>query len=352
MTVLLFAFHGATFLTLRTSGELCERAAAPARRSAVPVAMAASPSSPGRSRSRVDNNEGVFPPGRASGPRGRRAGAGRSCSSTAAAAAGRSSMTGARDDRAGRDDLHRPVPARDGLVARLRAQPDGLQRVVVALRAEVMTIVAVIFVPIVLLYQSWTYHVFRRASAASSPRSSAARRFRPGETNRPPAEAAMRALDPRLLRRAGAARLLLGARRRDRTRHRARVLLQAALLARIVARAFAGAALGGRDRRDSRSLAHRVRARGALAWGIEVAGRRGACSVLSELRLALVEHRLRAQPAALDGVEGGEIAAVAVAGRRGARGATSRRYLPQVVLAWLVPFAVLAWVAPIDSSRR
>src|SRR5213592_3664976 len=30
--VILFAFHGATYLTLRTSGELCERAAATARR--------------------------------------------------------------------------------------------------------------------------------------------------------------------------------------------------------------------------------------------------------------------------------------------------------------------------------
>ena len=39
--VLLFAFHGATFLTLRTSGELCERAAAAARRLALPVAVVA-----------------------------------------------------------------------------------------------------------------------------------------------------------------------------------------------------------------------------------------------------------------------------------------------------------------------
>ena len=45
--VLLFAFHGATFLTLRTTGDLCERAARAARR----LSSAAS-HSPGRSRSR------------------------------------------------------------------------------------------------------------------------------------------------------------------------------------------------------------------------------------------------------------------------------------------------------------
>ena len=72
--------------------------------------------------------------------------------------------------------------------------------------------------------------------------------------------------------------------------------------------------------------------RGAFAWGFEVAGRRAASSVLSELRLALVERRLRSQPAALDGVEGGEVAAAAVQGIDGLE-AYFARYLPQLVLA-------------------
>jgi thiol reductant ABC exporter CydD subunit len=88
-------------------------------------------------------------------------------------------------------------------------------------------------------------------------------------------------------------------------------------------------------------------ARGVLAWGFEVAGRRAASSVLSELRLALVERRLRAQPAALDGAEGGEIAAAAVQGVAGLE-AYFARYLPQVVLAAIVPVVVLGWVAAID----
>ena len=52
--------------------------------------------------------------------------------------------------------------------------------------------------------------------------------------------------------------------------------------------------------------------RGALAWGFEVAGRRAAATVLSELRLALVARRLSAQPAALDGTEGAEVAVLGV----------------------------------------
>ena len=53
---------------------------------------------------------------------------------------------------------------------------------------------------------------------------------------------------------------------------------------------------------------------------MEVAGRRAAWSVLSELRLALVERRLRAQPMAVDGVAAGEIAAARRGRRRGPGG--------------------------------
>jgi thiol reductant ABC exporter CydD subunit len=87
--------------------------------------------------------------------------------------------------------------------------------------------------------------------------------------------------------------------------------------------------------------------RGACAWGMEVAGRRAAWSVLSELRLALAEKRLRSQPIAADGATGAEIAAVAVQGVEGLEGYFAR-YLPQVVLASVVPFVVIAWVAVVD----
>ncbi len=87
--------------------------------------------------------------------------------------------------------------------------------------------------------------------------------------------------------------------------------------------------------------------RGALMWGMEIAGRRAAWSVLSELRLALVETRLRAQPTAADGVEGAEIAAVAVQGIEGLESYFAR-YLPQAILASVVPLLVIGWVAFVD----
>src|SRR5206468_108800 len=87
--------------------------------------------------------------------------------------------------------------------------------------------------------------------------------------------------------------------------------------------------------------------RAALAWGFEVAGRRAASTVLSELRFDLVRQRLRKQPVASDGAASAEIAAAAVQGVDSLE-AYFARYLPQVVLASVVPFAVLGWVASVD----
>ena len=156
----------------------------------------------------------------------------------------------------------------------------------------------------------------------------------------------MRVLDPRLLRRARAARLLLATDTAIGLATALLVLLQATLLATIVARAFRGASLDDVSG-ELILLVLAFAGRGLLAWGFEVAGRRAAWTVLSELRLALVERRLRAQPAALDSAESAEIAAAAVQGVDGLE-AYFGRYLPQVVLACLVPVAVLGWAAWID----
>jgi ATP-binding cassette, subfamily C, bacterial CydD len=158
----------------------------------------------------------------------------------------------------------------------------------------------------------------------------------------------VRALDRRLLRRARPVRRLLTLDVGLGLAAAILVLVQATLLARVVAQAFTGASL--RDvSRDLVLLALAFAGRGLLAWGFELAGRRAASSVLSELRLALVERRLRHQPLALDGVEAGEVATSAVQGADGLE-AYFARYLPQVVLASVVPLAVLAWVATIDLT--
>jgi ATP-binding cassette, subfamily C, bacterial CydD len=156
----------------------------------------------------------------------------------------------------------------------------------------------------------------------------------------------MRALDPRLLRRTRAVRPLLLANTALGVATVGAVLAQATLLARIVTRAFDGApvnALWG----ALALLALAFAARGGLAWAMEVAGRRAAWDVLSELRLALVERRLATQPVAVDGAHAGDVAATAVQGIDSLEGYFAR-YLPQVVLASLAPPLVLAWVATVD----
>jgi ATP-binding cassette subfamily C protein CydD len=156
----------------------------------------------------------------------------------------------------------------------------------------------------------------------------------------------VRILDKRLVRRARPVRRLLVLDAAVGIASAALVLLQAILIARIVAHAFAGASLAEVSS-DLAVLALTFCARSLTAWVFEVAGRRAASTVLSELRIALVERRLRDEPLALDRAGAGEIAATAVQGADGLE-AYFARYLPQVVLALIVPLAVLALAAAID----
>ena len=120
--VLLFAFHGATYLTLRTTGELCRRAArgGPAALDRRRRRRRRLPDLDGRRRGRPER-QGRLPA----------AAAGR-CSAIAALVArgrlrtGRPQRLGVRADRRRRvprrgDDLHEPLPARDGVEHELLA---------------------------------------------------------------------------------------------------------------------------------------------------------------------------------------------------------------------------------------
>jgi ABC-type transport system involved in cytochrome bd biosynthesis fused ATPase/permease subunit len=156
----------------------------------------------------------------------------------------------------------------------------------------------------------------------------------------------VRALDPRLLRRARSVRRLLALDVGLGLVVCAAVLAEASLLAWVIARVFAGAAPRASVGAIV-ALALIWALRGALGWGAEVAGRRAASTVLSELRLALVARRLNTQPEAVDGTEAAEVVTAAVQGVD-ALGAYFARYLPQLVLACLVPVAVVGWVATID----
>jgi thiol reductant ABC exporter CydD subunit len=156
----------------------------------------------------------------------------------------------------------------------------------------------------------------------------------------------MPALDRRLVRRTRSVRPLLVLDAALGVAMVVPVIATAVLLGRIVAGAADGAALTAL-RADLVLLALAFAVRGALGWGMEVAGRRAAADVLSELRLELVERRLDAHPIAVDGTEAGEVAAAAVNGVDALDGYFAR-YLPQLVLAAIVPLAVVAWVATID----
>ncbi len=158
----------------------------------------------------------------------------------------------------------------------------------------------------------------------------------------------VRPVDPRLLRRARAVRVLLGVDVSIGLMAAILVLFQASLLARVVAHSFEGASL--RDvSRDLVLLVSVFACRGALAWAFELAGRVGATGVLSQLRIDLVERRLRDDPRALDGEESAVLATAAVDGIAPLE-AYFGRFLPQVVLAMLVPLAVLVLVASIDVT--
>ena len=124
------------------------------------------------------------------------------------------------------------------------------------------------------------------------------------------------------------------------------MLAQAVLLARVAARSFDGASLA-----DVATplvlLAVVVAARAAATWGFEAVGARAATGVLSQLRLDLVSARLKGNPTALDGAESAEVATAAVSGVDALEGLFAR-YLPQLVLAAVVPVAVLVLVASLD----
>jgi ATP-binding cassette subfamily C protein CydD len=156
----------------------------------------------------------------------------------------------------------------------------------------------------------------------------------------------MRAVDPRLLRYARAAKrylvvtVLLG------LAVTGLILAQAALLAHALATAARGT--------GATALAVTlvlllgvVMARGAAAYGGEAAALRAAAAVKSQLRRTLTGHCLRLGPAWLGGQQPGRIAALATRGLDGLDPYFAR-YLPQLVLSVLVPVAVLATVTAVD----
>ncbi|OZM75961.1 thiol reductant ABC exporter subunit CydD [Pseudonocardia sp. MH-G8] len=152
----------------------------------------------------------------------------------------------------------------------------------------------------------------------------------------------MRPLDPRLVRSTAAVRVHLAVTVACGFAATALILLQAWLVAHAVAGATAGgaAALGT----TVAAVGAVALARAALAYGAETTALRSAARVKSDLRRRLVRHVAAGDPATTDA---GELTTLATRGLDALDDYVAR-YLPQLVLAALVPVAVLVVVFRAD----
>ena len=159
---LVFAFHGAIYLTLRTTGDLCERARRAARMLAIPAVVVAAGYLVWTVAVAVDHNDkDVFPPVLP---------AAIAIAAFAAAAVlvyvGRS---GIAFTLSAIGTLSLVATLFTSLYPRVMvSDPDFANSLTVPGAASahytlaVMSVVALICVPLVLLYQGWTYYVFRQ----------------------------------------------------------------------------------------------------------------------------------------------------------------------------------------------
>jgi len=153
-------------------------------------------------------------------------------------------------------------------------------------------------------------------------------------------------VDPRLLRYARAARgyfvwaVVLG------LATTALILLQAGLLAHLLAGAIRGTGISAAAG-SLAALAVVLGLRAAASYGGEVTALRAAAKIKSQLRRQLIAHTLRLGPTWLAAEQPGEIATLATKGLD-ALDPYFARYLPQLVLACLVPVAVLIRVTVAD----
>jgi thiol reductant ABC exporter CydD subunit len=158
----------------------------------------------------------------------------------------------------------------------------------------------------------------------------------------------LRPFDRRLLARTAAARWTLLGTVAAGLAGALLLLAQLSLLAAVIADAAEGR-LRQVPATLLAALVAIVAARAGLVQLVELSGRRTATRVMSALRAELVELRLRSGPGAPGSSGSAELAAGAVQGVDGLE-TYFARYLPQVVLAVVVPAAVLCWSAAVDLT--
>ena len=167
--VLLFAFHGAIYLALRTTGELCQRAAVAASRLSIATAVVGAGFLIWTVAVAVDKNDkDIFPP---------------VLPAVLAIAALLGAAVCVRLTRGGWAFVLTAAGAFlvvatifTSLYPRVMvSSPDFANSLTIDgassahYTLQVMSVVALIFIPLILLYQGWTYHVFRARVGGDEP---------------------------------------------------------------------------------------------------------------------------------------------------------------------------------------
>lgn len=156
----------------------------------------------------------------------------------------------------------------------------------------------------------------------------------------------MRPLDPRLVREVRPARryvLLTGA---TGSALGALVVVQAYLLADVIATVFAGGSLTER-RGQVAALVGCVAVRAVLAWVQERYGERAATAVIADLRHRVLAHAVALGPSFLRSATRADVVTLTTVGLENLRPYLAR-YLPQLLLAAVVTPALLVVVAVND----
>lgn len=154
-------------------------------------------------------------------------------------------------------------------------------------------------------------------------------------------------VDRRLLAEAAAARVYLAISIGLGALNGLLIIAQAAALAAVIDRVFLKSADLEEVTPILLALLAAMLIRAGLAWGSEVSAFRVAARVKTGLRQRLFDHLLQLGPAYMRGERTGELVNAAVEGVE-ALEAYFSQYLPQLVLAALVPLSIVLFVFPID----
>ena len=157
----------------------------------------------------------------------------------------------------------------------------------------------------------------------------------------------MKPLDPRLLKWAQATRVFLIATILAGVVTTLAIIIQAFLLASVITEVFQQDATLEQIWPQVMGLAGVVVVRALLAYAVEWAAFHASARAKSELRMAVLEHAVALGPEFLDSRRSGELAQLT---GRGIDGLDSyfARYLPQLVLAVMVPIAIIVVVITED----